>query len=226
MAKYLLDNSIKLLVCDMAGTTINEGGVVYKTLVNTIKNFNIPIEDHEIKNWYGVNKTEVLKHFLNRDGKDDTLLPEMLQSFKEGLRTNYFQDKNIQLIDTELPTHFNNLRQNGIKIALNSGFSVDIQEALIDNLNMREFIDGYISSESVPHGRPEPYMINELMSRFNISNPNQVIKVGDSINDILEGKNANCYKSIGVLSGAESAENLKKAGADIILNSVMDFEFR
>lgn len=226
MAKYLIDNSIKLLVCDMAGTTINEGGVVYKTLVNTIKNFNIHIEDHEIKNWYGVNKTEVLKHFLNRDGRDDTLLPDMLQSFKDGLRTNYFQDKNIQLIDTELPTHFNNLRQNGIKIALNSGFSVDIQEALIDNLNMREFIDGYISSESVPHGRPEPYMINELMSRFNISNPNQVIKVGDSINDILEGKNAKCFKSVGVLSGAESVENLKKAGADVILNSVMNFEIR
>lgn len=226
MAKYLIDNSIKLLVCDMAGTTINEGGVVYKTLVNTIKNFNIPIEDHEIKNWYGVNKTEVLKHFLNRDGRDDTLLPDMLQSFKDGLRTNYFQDKNVQLIDTELPTHFNNLRQNGIKIALNSGFSVDIQEALIDNLNMREFIDGYISSESVPHGRPEPYMINKLMTRFNISNPNQVIKVGDSINDILEGKNAKCFKSVGVLSGAESAENLKKAGADVILNSVMDFEIR
>ena len=226
MAKYLIDNSIKLLVCDMAGTTINEGGVVYKTLVNTIKNFSIPIEDHEIKNWYGVNKTEVLKHFLNRDGKDDTLLPEMLQSFKEGLRTNYFEDKNIKLIDNELPTHFNNLRQNGIKIALNSGFSVDIQEALVDNLNMREFIDGYISSESVPHGRPEPYMINELMKRFNITNPKEVIKVGDSINDILEGKNANCYKSIGVLSGAESGENLKKAGADVILNSVMDFEIR
>ena len=49
--------------------------------------------------------------------KTTPLLPDMLQSFKEGLRTNYFQDKNIQLIDTELPTHFNNLRQNGIKIA-------------------------------------------------------------------------------------------------------------
>ena len=91
---------------------------------------------------------------------------------------------------------------------------------------MRDFIDGYISSESVPHGRPEPFMIQELMKRFNITDPKQVVKVGDSKNDILEGINAGCLKSVGVLSGAESEENLKKVGADVILNSVMDFDFR
>ena len=95
-----------------------------------------------------------------------------------------------------MPKLFNKLRDNGVKIALNSGFSVDIQESLIENLNMREFIDGYISSESVPHGRPEPFMIQELMSRFDITDPAEVIKVGDSKNDILEGKNAGCYKSM------------------------------
>ena len=47
----------------MAGTK-NEGVLFINS--NTAKNFNIP-EDHEIKNWYGVNKTEVLKHFLNME---------------------------------------------------------------------------------------------------------------------------------------------------------------
>ena len=69
-------------------------------------------------------------------------------------------------------------------------------------------------------------MIQELMNRFNITDPKEVIKVGDSKNDILEGKNAGCFKSIGVLSGAENEENLKKVGADVILNRVMDFDFR
>ena len=40
------------------------------------------------------------------------------------------------------------------------------------------------------------------MKRFNISNSNEVIKIGDSINDILEGK-MKCYASIGVLSCRE-----------------------
>ena len=91
---------------------------------------------------------------------------------------------------------------------------------------MRDFIDGYISSESVHHGRPEPFMIQELMKRFDITNPKEVIKVGDSKNDILEGKNAGCLMSVGVLSGAENEENLKNVGADVILNSVMDFDIK
>lgn len=219
---YQVHPHVKLIVCDMAGTTVNEGGIVYKTLVNTIKRFGIEIGDNEIKYWYGVNKTEVLKYFLNRAGEDDTKLPDMLADFKTNLKKNYFEDKSIALIDPKLPELFNRLRERGIKIALNSGFSVDIQEALIDNLCMSNFIDGYISSESVPHGRPEPFMIRELMKRFDIKDPNEVIKIGDSVNDILEGKNAECFKSIGVLSGAERKQNLLDAGAHMILNSVMD----
>ena len=226
MNKLYISRNVKLLVCDMAGTTVNEGGIVYKTLTNTIRNFNLPIEDNEIQNWYGVNKTEVLKYFLNRSGQNDDILPDMLASFKRELKNNYFNDKSIKLVDDNLPTLFNKLRQNGVKIALNSGFSVDIQESLIENLNMRDFIDGYISSESVPHGRPEPFMIQELMKRFDITNPKEVIKVGDSKNDILEGKNAGCLMSVGVLSGAENEENLKNVGADVILNSVMDFDIK
>ena len=224
-----LNNPIKLIVCDMAGTTVNEGGIVYKTLYETIKQFNIKIDKDEIKNWYGINKTEVLNFFLTREENIDEeikpkMLEEMLATFKSNLKNNYYNDNSIKLIHPHLPDHFNKLRESGIKIALNSGFSVDIQENLINNLNMGEFIDGYISSESVPCGRPEPFMIQELMKRFDITDPHTVIKIGDSMNDILEGKNAQCYKSIGVLSGAETRENLVKAGADEILNSVMDLE--
>ena len=33
----LKKNFMKLLICDMAGTTIQENGIVYKTLYDTIK---------------------------------------------------------------------------------------------------------------------------------------------------------------------------------------------
>ena len=219
---YQVEENVKLIVFDMAGTTVDEGGLVYKTLVSTIKSYWVPIEDEEIKNWYGVNKTQVLKYFLNRSGQDDTKLESMLSDFKTNLKKNYFEDNHVRLIDPQLPNLFENLRKRGIKIGLNSGFSVDIQEALIERLHLRNFIDCYVSSESVPHGRPEPYMVQHLMKQCGIVDPKQVVKIGDSINDILEGKNSNCHKSIGVLSGAETKEKLEEAGADVILDSVMD----
>lgn len=229
MTKYLLNKSIRLLVCDMAGTTVHEGGLVYKTLYNTIKGYDIYIKPEDMSKWYGVNKTEVLQHFINTDieYKDNpAILPQMLHTFKENLTKSYRDENSVGLIHPNLPSLLNSFRDNDIKIALNSGFSVDIQESLIENLGMNEFIDGYISSEEVPKGRPEPFMIETLMDRFNISDSSQVIKIGDSVNDILEGKHAGCFASIGVLSGADSKEKLKNAGADIILESVMDLGYK
>lgn len=224
-SKFFIDKSVKMIVCDMAGTTVNEGGLVYKTLFNTIKGYDIYIKEDEMKDWYGVNKTQVLQYFINRDPEykdNEAILPQMLNSFKKSLRKSYFDDGVVKLIDPNMPRLFNRLRKNNIKIALNTGFSVDLQEALLESLKMRDFIDGYISSESVVHGRPEPYMINELMDRFKITDSKSVVKIGDSKADMQEGKNAGCGTTIGVLTGAESKENLLEAGADIVLNSVME----
>lgn len=222
----IINNSIKLIVCDMAGTTVNEGGIVYKMLYKTIKDNSLKINEGDIDNFHGVNKTEVLNHFIKNDPNfnNSNILPELLKSFKNNLRNSYFNNDNISLIHEELPELFNNYRKNGIKIALNSGFSKDIQEQIINKLNMNEFIDDYISSEEVPNGRPYPYMIEELMKRHNITDSKQVIKIGDSTNDILEGKKANCFKSIGVLTGAETEEKLLNAGADLILNNIIDLK--
>ena len=85
---------------------------------------------------------------------------------------------------------------------------------------MDTFIDDYVSSDDVLNGRPYPDMIRLLMKRNEITNPNEVIKFGDTKNDILEGNNAKCFLSVGVLTGAGDENELSRA--DYILNSVMD----
>ena len=52
---------ITLMVCDMAGTVINEGGLVYKTLYETLKNNNIPVKKSDINDWHGQQKQQVIK---------------------------------------------------------------------------------------------------------------------------------------------------------------------
>ena len=65
-------------------------------------------------------------------------------------------------------------------------------------------------------------MIYNLMERNSIDCVHSVMKFGDTQNDILEGTNANCLASIGVLSGADSKEKLKNANH--ILDTVMDIQ--
>tara|TARA_A100001015_G_scaffold54318_1_gene59602 strand:+ start:2627 stop:3337 length:711 start_codon:yes stop_codon:yes gene_type:complete len=216
---------VKLIVCDMAGTTINEGGIVYDTLYETMKNFGLTVSKNEKKKWYGKNKYEVLNNYLTLDNKIDLRIKKAVQSqlhtnFDNNLKEKYFFENNIKLIHYKLPELFNNIRKKNVKISLNTGYNKEIQESIINKLNMNEFIDNYISSEEVKFGRPLPYMINRLIDKNNIKKTDEVIKIGDTQIDILEGKNANCGLSIGVLTGACNKYEL--AEADLILNSVMD----
>ena len=223
-----LFTGIKMIVCDMAGTTINEGGLVYKTLYNTMNNFNLDVEKQDIQYWYGSNKYEVLEHYLRKSTKLSgnnylNVRQNLFEEFDNNLKSVYFSSSKIQLINHNLPTLFNDIRKSGIKIALNTGYNKDIQSTIIQNLHMNEFIDDYISSEEVPQGRPYPYMIESLIDRNDILNSRSVIKIGDSKNDILEGINAKCCTSLGVLSGADEIDTLGMYTVDIMEN-IMSLE--
>ena len=228
-------NSIKIhnpsmLVFDMAGTTVNEGGIVYDTLYDTIKAANLDIRRDEIDNWHGANKNVVLDYFYCRTHNNLTLENKKLgrvklrEQFDKNLKSRYFDESNIKLMDENIPELFNKIRSNKIKIALNTGYNRDIQKSIVKKLNMDEFVDDYISSEDVSHGRPYPYMINRLMERNGVDDPGKIIKFGDSKNDILEGINARTGNSIGVLTGADTMDDLIASGANHVINSVMDID--
>ena len=186
----------------MAGTTVNEHGIVYETLYTTINNFGLNVSPDDIQKWHGLNKYEVLNNYLGKkyslnDIISKNIRQQLYTNFDSNLKNRYFDNSNITLIDTKLPALFNSLREKNIKIALNTGYSKEIQGAIINKLKMNDFIDTYISAlKEVKHGRPYPYMIYHLMEKYNIQNPKSVIKFGDTKNDILEGLNAHCLASV------------------------------
>ena len=51
------------------------------------------------------------------------------------------------------------------------------------------------------HGRPYPYMMFRNMEALGVIDARRVAKVGDTVSDIREGKNAGCI-SIGVIEGS------------------------
>lgn len=163
-----------------------------------------------------------MDHYLNKDNikVKEYIKQQLHNNFDNNLKERYFYSSSIDLIDPNIPILFNSIREKNIKIALNTGYSKDIQESIIRKLRMDEFIDDHISSDQVKSGRPKPFMIHKLMNKNNIKNSKNVIKFGDTQNDVLEGINADCLASIGVLSGADFETKLRNA--DYILKSVTD----
>jgi phosphonatase-like hydrolase len=218
---------IKLVVFDMAGTTIDEDNVVYKTVQQSInaKGYQISL-DKVLAEGAGKEKRQAIQSILRvYENKDDqALTDEIYANFSSSLNQAY------ELLPVYPQPHaydlFSALRRRKIFIVLNTGYNSQIANILIQKLDWkkgREF-DCLITASDVSRNRPYPDMIKMAMEVCGIQNPLEVVKVGDSVIDIEEGLNAGCKYSIGITTGAHSAEQLKSASPDYIINDLMELE--
>ena len=146
----------------------------------------------------------------------------MYQQFQALISAAYFdRGSSIALFDGALHL-LDRLRAAGIKVALNTGYPRAIADGLIASLGLAAHIDGSCVAEEVGAGRPYPYMIHELMRRLRVADVRRVAKVGDTARDMEEGRNAGCGLVVGVTSGADGRDTLRRHGADVVLGSVKE----
>ena len=214
---------IKMVVFDMAGTTVDEDNVVYKTLQEAIVKHSIAVTLDEVLS-YGAGK-EKLQAIM--DILDQTNHPASPERVKEIY--NYFINQlsvNYKTLEIKaLPNVervFKELIERNIKVVLNTGYNRETAESLIDKLGWKSSVDFdlLVTASDVKQNRPQPDMILFAMEELNISDPSSVIKIGDSAIDILEGKNAGCCLNIGITTGAQTREQLLEANPDFIINNI------
>jgi len=230
LAQHAVQDALKnmdLVVYDMAGTVVDEGGLVYQTLRRIMVEDGLDVPEDAMHPWHGAKKEAVIEHFARQSGTPAHAIEEKVRqlsaAFEAAITSAYFGvDSKVSLIDSNLFTYFGQLKNAGIKIGLDTGYPADIQEGLVKKLGFDTIVDSYISSYDVKEGRPYPYMIHHLMERTGVMSAGRVAKMGDSVRDIEEGRNAGCGLVVGVLSGADSAEDLLAAGADMIIPCVTD----
>lgn len=220
-------HKIELAIFDMAGTVVNEDNVVYKTLQKAInkKGYLLTL-DFVLEHGAGKEKHQAIKDILRmEEGYDqDEVAKEIFKNFKIMLGKAY-EDLSVttyegveDLLDT--------LKKLNIKVALNTGYDKNTAQLLLDKMNwaMGIHYDVLITADDVKRGRPNPDMIFEAMDILQINNPSKVLKAGDSIIDIQEGKNARCGMTIGVTTGAHTREQLSSAKPTYVLDSLVELE--
>jgi phosphonatase-like hydrolase len=218
---------IKMVVFDMAGTVVNENNVVYKTLHKAINEAGIPVTlDQVLLEGAGKEKLQAVKSILAAYAniQDDKLSGEIYQQFMIQLGKAY--ETLDVLAQPNAAEIFKSLKQRGILVILNTGYNFKTANSLIDKLDWKKGAeyDGLVTASDVKHNRPEPDMIRLAMESFGIQDPRQVAKVGDSIIDIEEGKNAGCSLSVGITTGAHSREQLESANPDYIIDNLLELE--
>lgn len=223
-------NNIKMVVFDMAGTTVKDNDEVLNCFYEACQESGLSASKDRLNALMGWSKVEVFRLLwqeeigtnLNGVDKVEHLAKESYTIFRDILE-NYYHENKVEPTEGCLEI-FDFLKSKGIKIALNTGFYREVTDILLQKLGWQvgEQIDFVIASDEVLRGRPEPYMIRAAMDKFDIDDVRQVIKIGDTPVDLQEGKTVGCW-NFGLTNGTHTQAQLEVYENDALFNSLFEF---
>ncbi|MDF0714546.1 phosphonatase-like hydrolase [Muricauda sp. 334s03] len=214
---------IELAVFDMAGTTVNEDNVVYKTVRAALAKSGVEVSlDTVLEFGAGKEKFKAIADILEETKTTGVNPNAVFEDFK-GMLEEAYANLDVTTYDG-VEELFKLLKSKDVKVVLNTGYDHKTAQSLLNKLGWvpGEQIDALITADDVVKGRPSSEMIDKAMAMFGITASEKVLKAGDSVIDIEEGKNANCGLTVGVLTGAQTREQLETAEPSMILDSLSD----
>lgn len=204
---------LKLIVFDMAGTTVCDYDNVNDALKNALKKKEIIVSRDEVNAVMGLPKPVAIEQLIKQSDSaaycSAHFIDEVFQDF-ENLMIDFYSSSPLVEEKDGASELFELLKSNHVYVALDTGFSRRIANAIIDRLGWlkKNLIDFSVTSDEVKRGRPYPDMIYKAMEHFKIESPGLVAKVGDTESDMVQGNAAGCGYVIGVVTGAYTEEEM------------------
>jgi phosphonatase-like hydrolase len=228
--------SVKMIVCDMAGTTVRDNREVETVFLKAIRHTGLQVEQGEVNAMMGWSKVKVFQTLWNKQvGKShpqfDEKVAHSYQVFTQLLEEHYATQP-VQPTEGAIEL-FHYCREQQIKIALTTGFYRKVTDIILGKLGWLEglnneyvatsenaIIDCSVSSSDVQEGRPAPDMIQLAMKKLHIEDPATVINIGDTPSDLQSATSAGVRLSLGVANGTHTTEELQQLPNDGILPTV------
>lgn len=196
---------IELVALDIAGTTVDEGGAVYRVLAEVVAEHGTPASDADVRRWMGADKRAALAALTGDAGAAEALHAR----FVERLHAAYAATPPRPV--PGVPQALAALRAAGVRIALTTGFDRQVTDPLLAALGWQvgELLDAVVCAPEVAGGRPEPHMIHRAMELTGVGDPGRVLAAGDTVLDVRAGHAARAGMVVAVLSGAQTRAELE-----------------
>jgi phosphonatase-like hydrolase len=208
--------SIQLVICDLAGTTVQDNRDVHRVLQQALAKSGVTISIDDANEVMGIPKPTAIKSLLQKrySGKrliTSSWIDEIHHNFVTSMIEFYKTDSDVAEKPGVTET-FRLLKERNLKIVVDTGFDRQITDPLLDRLGWKknQLIDASVTSDEVERGRPYPDMIFHAMKLTGVTDASKVAKVGDTASDLQEGTAAGCNLVIGVTTGAFTREQLFK----------------
>ncbi|MCX5198378.1 phosphonatase-like hydrolase [Streptomyces sp. NBC_00249] len=215
----------KLIVLDMAGTTVADGGLVERAFARAAAHLGVEpgSADHTAKLQYvrdtmGESKISVFRHLFGTE--------ELARRANSAFEQAYGELVDGGLV-APLPgarETIEKLRADGRTVVLTTGFARVTQDAILDALGWQDLADLTLCpADAGGRGRPYPDMVLAAFLRTGaVDDVRHTVVAGDTAYDMLSGNRAGAGIVAGVLTGAHDATALTGAGATHVLGSIAE----
>jgi len=242
---------IEAVIFDWAGTTVDYGCFApVQAFLDTFNEKGISVTMAEVREPMGMLKRAHIATMLEMprinaefqekfgrnfndedvDGILEVFTAKLMAELSEGTQLKPFLLETVEM-----------LREKGIKIGTTTGYTADMLAPVAKRAAELGYNPDatFTPDDTDGIGRPKPFMVEKNLEVLGVKDKANVIKIGDTISDIEEGKNAG-VRSFGVIEGssvmslseaeynalsdeekavkiAETKEVFLKAGADEVL---------
>ncbi len=214
----------RLIVLDMAGTTVADGGLVEQAFDVAARHLGVEpgSADHAEKLAYvratmGESKISVFRHLFGDEAaarRANTAFETAYGELVDGGRIAPVPGAR-EAIEA--------LQAAGRTVVLSTGFARVTQDALLDALGWQDLVPLTLCPADAGRGRPYPDMVLTALLRTGATDSVRRIAVaGDTSYDMLSGRRAGASVVAGVLTGAHDRAQLESAGATHVLGSVAE----
>lgn len=212
---------LRLACLDMAGTTVRDQGIVLRAFAGALEALGLEGEAFARAMQYahdtmGLPKTVVFTDILGQGA-----LVEKAMAIFDGAVVDAIRQGGVTEIEGARAT-LEDLRESGLKIALTTGFSAGVQQAIIEHLGWGALTDLAIAPGPQLRGRPYPDMVLYAALQTRVDDVRQVLVAGDTANDLWSGHRAGASLVAGVLTGSHDRTELEQAPHTHILASIAD----
>jgi len=209
----------QLVVLDLAGTTIRDGGMVERAVATAVEAAepDRAVTAQEFAASRGLPKSELF----------EALFPGRPAHAARALAT--FNDQLLTLAAagrvTEIPgaaQAIAALKAAGAAVYLMSGLAQPVATALLTHLRWQDTVDGVLTPGPDGRGRPYPDLILSAALRTHVDDVRRIAVCGDTTNDLLAAFRAGAGAIAGVLTGAHDRPRLASAPHTHLLNSIRE----
>lgn len=201
------------IIFDWAGTTVDYGSFApVQAFVEAFEAFGITPTLEEVRKPMGMLKIDHIRTMLSMDRIHDLWKEKQGRDWTEDdVRNVYdiFEKKIMEILNRfaepkpYVVETIQKLRDMGLKIGSTTGYTDEMMAVVVPGAKAKGYEpDCWFSPDAVGNcGRPYPYMIFKNMETLKLQDVSKVMKVGDTVSDIKEGKNAGMV-AVGIIEGS------------------------